>query len=108
MLRSAHSMIGDRIEATDGDMGSVYDFYYDDENWSLRYLVVDTGNWLPGRRVLLSPQALYEADAVQRADGEKKTFPVRLSRAQVKDSPPIDTEKPLSRRQEEHLFDHYR
>jgi uncharacterized protein YrrD len=108
MLRSARSMLGDSIEATDGDIGSVHDFYYDDQTWALRYLVVDTGGWLPGRRVLLSPQALYESDSVRRADGQRHTFPVRLTRQQVKDSPEIDTDKPLSRQQEENLFEHYR
>ena len=55
MLRSTEDILGFRLEATDGHIGTVEDFYFDDQVWSIRYLVADTGRWLPGRRVLISP-----------------------------------------------------
>ena len=55
MLRSVKELTGYKILATDGEIGRVHDFYFDNQNWIMRYLVVDTGTWLPGRRVLLSP-----------------------------------------------------
>lgn len=54
MLRTAGHLKGVTIEAMDGDIGSVQDLYYDDQTWTVRYLVVDTGTWLPGRQVLIS------------------------------------------------------
>jgi hypothetical protein len=54
MLRSVKELQGYAIRAIDGDIGQVHDFYFDDQSWLIRYLVVDTGNWLPGRRVLIS------------------------------------------------------
>lgn len=58
MLRRVKDLMGYRIEATDDEIGSVQDFYFDDETWTIRYLVVDTGGWLPGRSVLIAPEAL--------------------------------------------------
>ncbi len=57
MLQSIHHRYGQTIQATDGEIGHVKDFYFDDENWTVRYLVADTGGWLTGRLVLVSPQA---------------------------------------------------
>ena len=62
MLRSLKELQGYTISATDGDIGSVHDFYFDDQHWTVRYLVVDTGGWLSGRRVLVSPLALGRPD----------------------------------------------
>jgi len=55
-LRSTRQVTGYHIHATDGELGHVEDFIVDDENWAVRFLVVDTRNWLPGKKVLLSPQ----------------------------------------------------
>jgi hypothetical protein len=101
MLRSLKSLHGYQIEATDGLVGKVHDFYFHDDNWSIRYLVVDTGHWLVGRKVLLVPAVLGQPDWVRRA------FPVSLTRSQVKESPDIDTDKPVSRQQETDLHQHY-
>lgn len=101
MKRSSKSLTGYSITATDGEMGSVKDFYFDDKTWTVRYLVVETGSWLSGRKVLISPQA------VQRADWEAKTFHVNLTKEQVKNSPDVDTDKPVSRQHEILLSEHY-
>jgi hypothetical protein len=66
-------------------------FYFDDETWAIRYLVVNTGIWLSGRLVLVSPLALREAA------WESRRLDVTLTKKQVEDSPPIDTHKPVSR-----------
>lgn len=62
MLRSIEELRGYTIGAIDGDIGSVDDFYFDDERWAVRYLVADTGGWLGGRKVLITPPALREPD----------------------------------------------
>ena len=58
MLRSMKDLEGYEIRATDGPIGHVEDFYFDDAAWVIRYLVVDTGTWLSGRKVLISPIAM--------------------------------------------------
>ena len=102
MLRSIKDLQHHEILATDGGLGSVDEFYFDDEEWTIRYLVVDTGTWLPGRRVLISPIA------IQQPDWRGRTLPVSLTREQIKDSPGIDAHKPVSRRQEAALARYYR
>ena len=62
MQKSTKDLKGNTIVATDGDIGKVNDFYFDDKSWTIRYLVADTGNWLLGRKVLLSPIAVGKAD----------------------------------------------
>jgi len=54
MLRGVKEMLGYAIRATEGEIGQVHDLYFDDQAWTVRYVVADTGNWLSGRRVLLS------------------------------------------------------
>jgi uncharacterized protein YrrD len=94
MLHSLSLISGASIHAADGGIGSVSDFYFEDSNWTIRYLVVDTGSWLTRRHVLLATAA------VEEVDWEKRDFRVRLTRDQVRHSPDIDTEKPVSRQQE--------
>jgi PRC-barrel domain protein len=89
------------IEASDGRLGTVNDFLFEDISWVIRWLVVDTGNWLSGRKVLLPISALGQPDSAQRQ------FPVKLTMQQVKDSPDIDTDRPVSRQQETHVYDYY-
>jgi len=101
MLRSIHSIIGSTISATDGEIGKVKDFYFDDETLKVKYLAVETGNWLLSRQVLISPVAL------SNTDWNSKTFPVNLTKEQIKHSPDIDAEKPVSIQQEEELHNHY-
>ena len=90
-----------RIVATDGQVGTVRDVYFDDELWVVRYLVVETGSWLSARRVLISPYA------VRFIDWQTRAVVVNLKRDQVKHSPHIDTDKPVSRQQEDEFNRHY-
>ncbi len=102
MLRRAKDLFGYTIKASDDDnMGTVHDFYFDAEDWEVRYLVIDIGSWFFGRRVLIAP------DAVQKPDWEAKVWPVNLTKAQVKDSPDVDFAKPISREYEADLHQHY-
>ncbi len=101
MLRDVNCLVGYRIHATDGDLGKVNEFYFDDETWTIRYMVVDTGHWLPGRKVLISPVALGTPD------WPSGTLPVKLTKEQVRNSPDIDTEKPVSRQRETELHTYY-
>ncbi len=95
------SMIGDAIRATDGDLGKLDDFYFDDQSWTIRYIVVDTGNWLSGRKVLIALEAFDKPDVASH------TFLVNLTRAQVRNSPDIDTRRPIYRQHEVELHEHY-
>lgn len=101
MLRSLKELGGFSIQATDGEIGTVDDFYFEDKTWMIRYLVVDTGHWLPGRRVLISPVA------VGRPNWETKKLPVTLSREKVRASPEVETELPILREEETELHEHY-
>jgi len=95
MLRSINQLYGNQLGASDGEIGHVKDFYFDDQSWAIRYLVVDTGTWLPGRQVLLSPYSLG------RLDQPEKILRVNLTRKQIENSPPIESHKPVSRQYEE-------
>lgn len=101
MQRSINDLIGSGMEATDGAIGKVDEFYFEDDTWTIRYLVVKTGNWLSGRKVLISPEALVKAI---RKSG---IFPVNLTGQQILNSPDIDTDKPVSRQQEIALHEYY-
>lgn len=87
--------------AADGDVGSVHDLYFDDLSWTVRYVVADTGTWLSGRKVLLSPAAMRGVDPAGRR------IDTTLTRRQVEASPSIDTAKPVSRQHESELHTYY-
>jgi hypothetical protein len=101
MLLSIKHLSGYKIEATDGDIGKAHTFLIDDQRWIVRYVVVDTGGWLKGRKVLIAPESIMEPD------GKKEHLPVHLSKTQVESSPEIDSDMPVSRRQEIKLYQHY-
>ncbi|HEX3721104.1 MAG TPA: PRC-barrel domain containing protein [Verrucomicrobiae bacterium] len=101
MLRSLKPMRQYIILASDGYLGGVHDFYFHDDSWVIRYMVVDIGNWLAGRKVLLTTEVLG------KADWDAHTLPVNLTRDQIEKSPEIDTDKPVSRRQEAELHKHF-
>ena len=101
MLYKLSALDGFSLRATDGEIGNVEDFYFDDETWAIRYLAVDTGTWLSSRRVLISPSSLGKVDW----DGSR--IEVNLTKRQIEDSPPIDTHKPISRQHETELYDYY-
>jgi hypothetical protein len=101
MLRSTSSIQKHRIAARDGEMGRVRDFLVDDRTWNVRYLVADTGRWLPGRKVLLVPAVLHDPDWSQ------DILPVRLSQKQVEQSPSLAEDKPVSKQHEIELHQYY-
>ena len=101
MLRSMNDLRDYAIRATDGDIGHVKDFYFDDERWTVRYLVVETGTWLSGRKVLISPVS------IGRPNWTDKALPAALTKEQVRNSPDIDTQKPVSRQHEISYLDYY-
>jgi len=101
MLKSIKQLYGAKLAASDGDIGHVKDFYFDDAKWAVRYVVADTGKWLPGRQVLLSPLAFQTSFPVGKA------LTVKLTRKQVEDSPTTDTHKTVSRRYEEEYHRYY-
>jgi len=101
MKRKIKSLIGFTIGATDGEIGKVKEFYFDDSTWTIRYLIVETGSWLFGRKILLSTEALLTPD------WEKQIFHVDLTMEQIKGSPEIDTDKPISRQHETDLLNYY-
>ena len=94
MTQTVKNLQGDRLIARDGAIGSVEDVYFDDERWGVRYLAVDTGEWLPGRRVLISPASVASVGVSAQA------LHVGLTREQGKSAPPIDSDRPLSRQHE--------
>jgi sporulation protein YlmC with PRC-barrel domain len=101
MLHSIQQRYGEKLRATDGEIGHVRDFYLDDKTWTVRYLVADTGGWLRGRLVLISPHALG------RLYPNGKVLLVNLTRRQIEKSPSIDEHKPVSRQHEEEYHRHY-
>jgi uncharacterized protein YrrD len=101
MLRSISKLHGDTVRAKDGDIGHIHQAYFDDDNWCIRYLVVETGNWLHDRQVLISPYS------VKQVDTESHMLDVRLTQQQVKDSPNLDTHKPVSRQHEIEYLRYY-
>src|SRR5262245_15695460 len=94
MLREVSTLKGLTVNAVDGEIGSVYDVYFDAKQWTVRYFVVDTGTWLSGHRVLISPMSLRVAGVVD------DRLNLRLSKAQVEQAPSWDTDKPVSRQHE--------
>ena len=89
MLRSAKDLNDYKISATDGEVGHVKDLYFDDDAWAIRYFVVDTGTWLSSRKVLISPISVHHPD------WPGQTLPVSITKAQVKNSPAFDADKPV-------------
>ncbi len=101
MLRSLNEILNYVLSAEDGEIGRCKDFLFDDEFWTVRYMVADTGKWLPGRKVLISPISLGEPDWLERR------FPVNLTKEQIESSPPIDEHAPVSRLYERRYFRHF-
>jgi uncharacterized protein YrrD len=101
MLNKAKTLKGYKLNSRDGEMGKVKEFYFDDQHWTTRYLVADTGNWLTGRQVLISPYALVAVLA------DKQLITVDLTKQQIEDSPSLDSDKPVSRQFEEAYYGYY-
>jgi uncharacterized protein YrrD len=101
MLIKAKRLKGYKLDSLDGEIGKVKEFYFDDRHWTIRYLVADTGNWLTGRQVLISPYALV---AVRR---EAQLIGIDLTKKQIEDSPSLNSDKPVSRQFEEAYYKYY-
>jgi sporulation protein YlmC with PRC-barrel domain len=101
MLRSIKDIQGYVLDAQDGEIGRCSFFLIDDQTWTVRYIVADTLKWLPGKKVLISPISIGEAD------GTTRRLKVELTTDQIKASPPLDDDAPVSRQYEMTLNQHY-
>lgn len=101
MQHNIKSLIGHSVGATDGEIGEIEEFYFDDKSWTIRYMIVQTGELFSGHKVLIA------MDALQKPDWKEKEFPVNLTIEQINNSPYIDTDKPVSRQMEMELHRHY-
>jgi uncharacterized protein YrrD len=101
MLRNISDFINFKLGATDGEIGRVKDFYFDDHNWTVRYIIAETGTWLPGRMVLLSPFSLKTIDESQ------KVLHFGLTKQQIEDAPPIECDQPVTRQHEQEYAEYY-
>ena len=101
MLHKVKTLTGYTLDSLDGEIGTATEFYFDDQHWTIRYLVVDTGNWLMDRQVLLSPHALV---TVIR---DEQQIVIDLTKKQIQDSPSLNSDKPVSRQFEEAYYEYY-
>ena len=101
MLVNTKDLKGYAIRATDGDVGKVADFYFDDEHWTIRYMVVEAGNWLNSRKVLITPLS------IGTPDHSGNVLPALITQEQVRGSPDIDTDLPVSRQHESDYLGYY-
>jgi len=101
MLHCASDLKGYSLSAKDGEIGRVEDLYFDDQKWTIRYIVVDTGRWLPGRKVLISPCS------IGRADRDNQLIEINLNKQRIENSPSIESDKPVSRQYETIYHDYY-
>jgi len=101
MLDKAKTLKGYTLHSRDGEIGKVKEFYFDDQHWAIRYLVADTGNWLTGRQVLISPYALL---AVSK---EEQHISIDLTKKQIEESPSLSSDEPVSRQYEHSYYGYY-
>lgn len=101
MLINEKTLKGYKLDTKDGEIGKIREFYFDDKHWTIRYLVADTGNWMLGNQVLLSP---YVLDSVNK---EEKNIGVNLTNKQIENSPSLFSDKPVSKQIEEDLNKYY-
>ena len=100
-LRSAGEVTGYHIHASDGEIGHVEDFLVDDADWSIHYLIVDTKNWWPGKRILVSSRSAGE---IHWAD---KLVYLDVSRQRIKDSPAYDSSMIIDKAYDDKLLTYY-
>jgi hypothetical protein len=101
MLQNTQELYGKKLAALDGDIGHIKDFYFDDQAWAVRYVVVDTGAWLTGRLVLLSPHAF------EKLDQHESALQVKLHKKQIQDSPSIASHETVSQQFEASYYRSY-
>jgi hypothetical protein len=100
-LTKAKTLKGYKLDSLDGEIGKVEEFYFDDHHWVIRYLVADTGTWLPGRQVLLSPYALGAVKS------KEKLITVDLTKNEIEKSPSLNSDKPVSQQFETDYYGYY-
>jgi hypothetical protein len=101
MLNKAKTLQGYKLSSLDGEIGTVKEFYFDDRYWTIRYLVAATGNWLMDRQVLISPYAIVVVNT------EEQHIAIDLTKKQIEDSPPLESDKPVSRQFEQAYYGYY-
>jgi uncharacterized protein YrrD len=101
MLIEAKALRGYRLDCIDGVIGKAEEFYFDDRHWTIRYLVADTGNWLTGTQVLISPYSLVAVNS------DEQNIIVKLTMKQIEDSPSLASDKPVSRQFEVDYYGYY-
>lgn len=92
---------GFHLQAQDGEIGKMKDILIDDHQWGGRWMVADTGDWLPGRKVLLSPISFEEPDT------DAKCIPVRMTQKEIEESPPLEEDAPVSLQYEKTFYDQF-
>jgi uncharacterized protein YrrD len=102
MLERAETLQSYKLQSLDGELGTIDEFYFDDQHWAIRYLVAATGGWLVGRQVLISPYALLLAVVK-----EDQHIAIDLTKKQIEDSPSLDSHKPVSRQFEEAYYEYF-
>ncbi len=101
MLIVGSAVKGYTIEATDGPIGTVSTFLFDDTSWKIRWLVIDTGHWFTGRQLLVHPSAIGQPDH------DRQTLPVKLSKAKIEASPEIAQDQPVTMQMQNQLYSYY-
>jgi len=101
MLINAKTLKGYKLNGLDNEVGSVKEFYFDDQHWTIRYMVADTGNWLIGRQVLISPYALVGVNK------KAEYIDINLTKEQIENSPSLDSDKPVSQQFEVGFYGYY-
>ena len=102
MLYRVKTIENYKLKGKDGEIGSAKEFYFDDKYWAIRYLVADTGGWLTGRKVLISPYSLISINE------QEENIVVSLSEKQIEECPPLESDKPISRQFEESFSEYFR
>ncbi len=115
MLFAVTGLLGCPVEGRDGRVGKVKDFLFDDRNWKIRWMAVDTGDWLPGRRILIHPSAIAPLDLSMPPDrrlpmmsgAEMPVVSIGLTKQQIEASPEAREDEPLSQQMQDRVYDHY-
>lgn len=102
MLFKAKALASYKLKGKDGEIGKAKEFYFDDKYWAIRYLVADTGGWLTGRKVLISPYSLISINE------KEEHIVVNLNEKQIEESPSLESDKPVSRQFESLYYDYYK
>lgn len=101
MLIAAQYILGTQVEGQDGRLGLIHDLLFDDNSWAVRYVVINTRTWLPGRKVLLAPLE------IKQTDWPGHQIKIDKTRTQIEQSPPLSEHEPVSRQRESDLADYF-